>query len=86
MPIKRNPTRADKAERTIRAQEWKSFRQTFTYSQTDLARLLGCSRRTLQGIESGREQITPRAALLRKFRAVRLEHEAVMKKVQGEVA
>jgi DNA-binding XRE family transcriptional regulator len=80
MAIKVNPTRREIRERQERAREWKLFRQVFLYSQNDLARLLDCCRRTVCAVESGVETIRPYPALLRKFRAVKVQHERTVEK------
>ena len=58
-----------------RAAEWRAFRATFLYTQGNLAGVLGCSRRTVFGIESG-ETINPHPDLLRRFRTLKNQHEA----------
>jgi DNA-binding XRE family transcriptional regulator len=62
-------------ERQNRAREWKRFRATFLYRQTDLAAALRCSRRTVCSVE--RCEVVPQPRLLRSFRnLVRKEREA----------
>lgn len=66
-------------EARARAQEWKTFRKDFLYSQKYLAQTLDCGLRTVAAIESGREVIAPHYDLLRRFRDLK----AKMQKAYG---
>ncbi len=63
----------EKAERKLRAEEWKRFRQTSLITQRKLAERLGLSRRTIQQIEAA--QVTPHISTLRRFDSFRQLHE-----------
>jgi DNA-binding XRE family transcriptional regulator len=88
MALAINPTRTDKQERQQRAAEWKQFRRDFLYSQDNLADALQCSRRTITGIEGGKEVIRPRASLLRRFNALKAKCEKQLRAIErrGQVA
>lgn len=81
MPKKPLPPRtpsatvADRKLARQRADQWKSFRRNFLFSQKALADYLHCSIRTIASIESGTEVISPRADLLRKFRDLKREQQ-----------
>jgi len=80
--------RAGQKERRERAQEWKQFRKSYLYSQSNLADAVRCSRRTIVAIES--EEVTaPHPTLLRRFRDLKIEHEirfATIRRKSEEVA
>ena len=69
-------SRESQKQRSERAAEWKQFRRDFLFSQGNLADALGCSRRTVVAVEGGKEVTSPHYDLLRKFRDLRLKHEA----------
>lgn len=80
--------REEQQQRQSRAEEWKQFRKDFLYSQGDLAQALNCARRTVVAVES-QEVTQPHPSLLRKFRDLKLEHEArfaAIRRRQQEVA
>jgi DNA-binding XRE family transcriptional regulator len=80
LPI--SPTRADKQERERRAQEWKTFRLHFLYSQSNLAEAIKCSRRTVVSVESGSEVIRPNVELLRRFRELKLDCKRQLRAIE----
>jgi DNA-binding XRE family transcriptional regulator len=61
-------------EERVWGEEWKLFRSTYFYSQGALASALGCSRRTVQLVESGRT-LKPRRNLQQRFRQLQRRHE-----------
>jgi DNA-binding XRE family transcriptional regulator len=75
MPIAAHPSTEALKQARMRASEWKQFRKDFLYSQGNLARSLGCCRRTVASIESGRESIHPSVEILRRFRTLKRRHE-----------
>jgi len=60
-------------ERINRANEWKTFRKTFLFSQRNLADAIHLSRRTIQAIEAAR--VNPQYSTQRKFRDLRIAQE-----------
>jgi DNA-binding XRE family transcriptional regulator len=61
-------------ERAQRAAEWRRFRQTYLFSQSDLADALGVSRRTIVAVEIG-ETLRPHPGTLRAFRDLKKRHQ-----------
>jgi DNA-binding XRE family transcriptional regulator len=61
------------AEKQRRATEWKQFRQTYLYSQSDLAYAIGCSVRTVRKVEAG--GCIPLPRFQRRFRDLRRHEE-----------
>jgi DNA-binding XRE family transcriptional regulator len=68
------PTGKELKEAAARAADWKEFRKIYLFSQSDLARTLGCSRRTVVAIE-GAAVMSPRFSLLRRFRDLKRKME-----------
>jgi len=75
MPVATSPTDEDMRRARERAEEWRSFRKQFLYSQGNLAQALRCSRRTVSAVESGREVFNPGVGLLRRFCDLKLRYE-----------
>jgi len=69
-------SRENQRQRAERALEWRQFRRDFLFSQSNLAEALICSRRTVVSVEGAKEVINPHPDLLRRFRDLRLKHEA----------
>ena len=70
-----NPSSEGLKRAAARAREWRLFRQTYLYSQGNLAQALRCGRRTICAIESAREVYNPHPSLLRKFKDLKLKQE-----------
>lgn len=79
-------TPQDKKQALTRAREWKQFRKAHLFTQQRLADSLGCGRRTICAIESGREVFAPRADLLRGFRELKREQIAQQREYELAVA
>lgn len=74
---------ADRKQARVRAAEWKQFRRDYMFSQSNLADALGCTRRQIGVVESGKEVYRPHAALLRRFALLKIEQKRLF---EGEVA
>ena len=69
------------------AADWRGFREQECLSQPQLAEKIGCSVRTVQGVESGahRPNFTNRLRFMALVRA-RDEREELRRRVRGEEA
>jgi DNA-binding XRE family transcriptional regulator len=70
---RRRPTRDDWRTRARRARQWKEFRRRLLLTQSELARLLNCSKRSVAAIEGA--ETSPRYPLLRRFRTLDQVHQ-----------
>jgi DNA-binding XRE family transcriptional regulator len=82
MPPAQKSTREERQRAAERALEWRQFRVNYLFSQGNLAHALGCCRRTICAIESGREVMAPSYELLRRFRDLKKRQE----KINGQPA
>jgi DNA-binding XRE family transcriptional regulator len=69
-------------EREARAREWRWLREELLLTQTELGRLIGCSKRTVIKVEGSAS--TPHPPLLRRFRTLQRTHEAEWKREQEQ--
>lgn len=63
------------------AELFRTFRQTHGMSQYDLARVLGCARRTVQHIESGK--FNPSMKVESAFSQLSAKHESSRSEAHG---
>jgi DNA-binding XRE family transcriptional regulator len=74
-PPSLSATRRAEAERRRLSKEWLQFRQTYLYSQLDLAYALGCSKRTIAKVEKA--LCVPLPRFRRRFNNLKQQEETM---------
>jgi DNA-binding XRE family transcriptional regulator len=66
---KPSATQEELEERALRQREWRAFRRDFPLTQSELAKRLEVSRRSVQAVEAA--EVTPHPRTLGRFLAVK---------------